>query len=155
MIHPGVDEILASVIDAVENDIAPAAGGDEYAASLCRTVAQMLRSVRVRVRDETASLAEDNAELRALLAGLPRRPGVPDEVLREVAAAVGRRPEPRYPALAELQEDAVRLRSALVSVIDALPDAADPVRVAARDYLGRQLVRERAWQRDAFTGPRR
>lgn len=152
MIYPSVDDVLASVIDAVEREIAPSVG-DDYAASLCRTVAQMLRSVRVRVREEIASLAEDNAELRALLASSADR--LPDDVRGVVLDAVNRAPEPRYPALADLQDDAVRLRSALVSVINAVPDAADPVREAVRGYLRRQLEREQVWQQDAFTGPRR
>ncbi|GLZ15949.1 hypothetical protein Acsp04_61840 [Actinomadura sp. NBRC 104425] len=152
MIHPGVQQILASVIDAVEREIAPAVE-DEYAASLCRTVAQMLRAVRVRVDAEPRALAEDNAELRGLLAGWGD--DLPRHVRHQVAEAVAREPEPRYPALPELQEDALRLRAALVSVIDAVPQEDHPVRVAARRYLRRQLEREQAWQQDAFTGPRR
>lgn len=152
MIHPGVPQILASVIDAVERDIAPAVQ-DEYAASLCRTVAQLLRAVRVRVEAEPRALVEDNAELRRLLADW--RDELPDHVRPQVAEAVAREPQPCYPALAELQEDALRLRAALVSVIEAVPQQDHPVRVAARCYLRHQLERERAWQQDAFTGPRR
>jgi hypothetical protein len=152
VIAPDADAILAAVIGAVEDEIAPAVT-DEYAASLCRTAAQMLRSVRVRVRVEQAALAEDNAELRALLAAIDLP--LPVAVRDAVAAAVRQEPPAELPPLDALRGDALRLRSALAAVIDATPDDAAPVRWAARTYLEHQLERERAWQQDAFTGPRR
>ena len=44
---------------------------DEYAASLCLTVGQLLRSVRVRVAHEGEALFDDNASSRALLDRAP------------------------------------------------------------------------------------
>jgi hypothetical protein len=107
MSAPSIDEVLASVVRTLEEDIAPAA--DEHAASRSRTCAQMLRQVRARLREEPAAEAEELADLRALLASL-----VADE-----------------------------------------PDETSPVRVAARGYVARQLERRLAWERDAYTGPRR
>lgn len=152
MIEPTSDDLLGAVVDAVEREIAPACADDDYAASLCRTVAQMLRSVRVRIRVEQAALDEDNAELRVLLAG---QDGLPTEVAEQVRRAVAAEPAATHAPLCELQSDAQRLRAALAAVIDALPDEDHPTRSAARDYLARQLGREREWQQDAFTGPRR
>jgi hypothetical protein len=152
VITPDVDTLLDAVVTAVERDIAPAVA-DEYAARLCRTVARLLRAARVRVAREQATLAQDNAELRSLLAGARDR--LPDEVRAAVDRAVGVEPAPRYPALEELQADAIRLRQALVTVIGVVPDDGDPVRRAARQYIAHQLDREGAWQQDAFTGPRR
>lgn len=152
MIHPTSDDILGAIVDAVEGTIAPACAGDDYASSLCRTVAQMLRSVRVRAAAEQAALSQDNAELRALLAGQRE---LPDEVTDLVRAAVEALPEPVYPPLPELQADALRLRRALAAVIDAVPDEDHPVHKTAREHLARRLEREREWQQDAYTGPRR
>jgi hypothetical protein len=153
VIQPDADVVLASVIAAVENDIAPEVS-DEYAASLCRTVAQMLRSVRARVRLEQVALAEDNRELRQLLRSAAGR-ALPGSVRGDVDAAVEQEPPLEYPAVAALQADAFRLRHALARVIEAVPEEDDALRVASRDYLRHQLERERTWQQDAFTGPRR
>lgn len=149
MIKPGTDEILDSVIAAIEGEIAPAVT-DEYAASLCRTVAQMLRHVRVRWTNEGPALVADNAELRALLQELATGPE-----LREVVGELPAVPEPVLPTRDDLVSEAEALRAALVAVIEAVPHEADPVRVACRDYLGAQLRRQLPWQQDAYTGPRR
>jgi septal ring factor EnvC (AmiA/AmiB activator) len=150
MIHPGVGEALESIVAAVENDIAPKVE-DEYAASMCRTVAQMLRSVRVRIAEEPAALAADNAELRELLAAHADRS--PDR--ERLDTAVRTSAERRRPTLDELYADAEALRSALSALIEAVPDSTDPARKAAREYLRHSLDRERPWMVDAFTGPRR
>jgi hypothetical protein len=141
VIGPTTDDVLGAVVDAVEREIAPACAEDPYAVSLCRTVSQMLRSVRIRVRAEPAALVADNAELRALLAGVPV----------QVAPA----PEPTLPPLDALQEEARELRAALAAAIAAQPDEGHPVRKQAREYLARHLEREAEWQQDAYTGPRR
>jgi hypothetical protein len=64
-------------------------------------------------------------------------------------------PEPRYPGLPDLREDALRLREALAAVIGEIDVADNPVRVAGRGYLERNLAREAQWQQDAYIGPRR
>lgn len=149
MIEPGSDEILASVIAAVENEIAPEVS-DEYAASLCRTVAQMLRHVRARQGQEMPALAADNAELRGLLVELQDDPR-----LQSAVAGLPDAPAPELPSPAKLKEEAFALRAALVAVIEQIPDEGDPVRERCRTYLGSQLRRQLPWQQDAYTGPRR
>jgi hypothetical protein len=152
MIHPSVDDALAAIIAAVEEQIAPHVQ-DEYAASLCRTVGQMLRSVQARLKEEPAALAADNADLREVLsANLDRLPG---DIRAQVSAALDARSARAAASLDELTAEALALRGALVRVIGAVTDSGDPVRKAARDYLRRQLERERPWMRDAFNGPRR
>ncbi|MDI9953291.1 hypothetical protein [Rhodococcus sp. IEGM 1305] len=152
MIYPGVDEALRAIIHTVEDEIAPHVE-DDLAQSRCRTVAQMLRSVQVRVREETQALAADNTDLRELFAEWSGT--LPADVAPQVAAALADPAPAVYPSLTDLQADAVRLREALVHVIEAVPDSGDPIRKTARNYLRRQLGREKAWMQDAFTGPRR
>ena len=154
MIYPTTDVVLASIIDAVETDIAPHVH-DEYAASVCKTVAQMLRSVRVRASEEIPALHAGNDELRRILATALDRSDQPADVRASLTAALDQTPAPRHPDLAELQGDAIRLRAALTAVIDAIPDESHPTRQAAREYVRHQLEREQRWQQDAFTGPRR
>ncbi|WP_220187740.1 hypothetical protein [Pseudonocardia pini] len=148
--HPGVDEALESIVAAVEQDIAPHVE-NEYAASMCRTVAQMLRSVRVRVAEELPTLVADNAELRELLTAHADR--LADRSALD--AAVRASAERTAPSLEELYADAEALRAALTTLIEAVPDSTDPTRKAAREYLRHSLDRERPWMVDAFTGPRR
>jgi hypothetical protein len=152
MMYPGVDEALDAIVETVENEIAPHVQ-DELAASLCRTVAQMLRSVRVRVEHEPAALLADNQTLRGLLTEWLDE--LPDESRTTAAAAIAKSPAPVYPSLADLKADATRLRSALVDGIQTVEDADHGFRMGVREYLTQQLGHEKAWMQDAFTGPRR
>ena len=153
MILPDVDDELACLIDTIEAVITPHVD-DDYAASLCLTVAQVLRSVRARVAHEGQALHDDNAELRELLERLRADAGAAtvdqiDAALAQASATGG------YVAVTELQREAMVLRQALVACIEALPDRDAPARAAIRRYLTHQLVRQRPWLVDAFTGPRR
>jgi hypothetical protein len=150
MIRPTVDDVLRSVIAAIEDEIAPTT--DEYTASLCRTSAQMLRHVAARLREETPALVADAEDLRAVLSGVA--PAVP-ELEPAIREAVDSLPAPRYPSIDELQHYCLHLRGLLVEVIESSPDAQGAPRAAARAYLARQLQRELPWQQDAYTGPRR
>jgi hypothetical protein len=150
MIHPTIDDALTAIIHAVERDIAPHVT-DDYAASVTRTVVQMLRSVQVRASQEPELLAADNRELRALLTDLLER--LPEAVRADVGAAVDN--PPGIASMADLSADALRLRAALTRVINAVPEATDPTREAVRTYLRHHLDREKVWMQDAFTGPRR
>jgi hypothetical protein len=150
MIRPTVDDILRSVIATIEDEISPSA--DEYAASLCRTSAQMLRHVAARLQAEVPALVADTDDLRRVLAGLARDVPSLEPTISEAIAA---KPLPKFPALSDLQADAVRLRGLLVDVIDESPEVASPARAAARAYARRYLERELPWQQDAYTGPRR
>ena len=150
MITPGAQEILASVVAAVEREIAPVVAHYEYAASLCRTVAQMLRHVSVRVEQEVPALTADNAELRALLEAFADQ-----DRLATVVGALPPAPVARFATRDDLVEEATALRHRLVAVIEATPDEQSPVRQACQGYLGNQLRRQLPWQQDAYTGPRR
>lgn len=151
MIEPDVDTVLAAVVGAIETEIAPQA--DEYAASVCRTAAQMLQQVRARLREEEPALTAGNAELRALLLEIDPA-DLPHEVAATVDAAVQAVPRPSTPGLTELRADARRLRAALVRVVESAPED-HPARKAGRAHIAEQLRREVAWQQDAYTGPRR
>jgi hypothetical protein len=152
VIRPNADDVLASVIDTFDRYIAPEVR-DEYAASLCLTVSQLLRSVRVRVAEEGQALHDDNEELRRLLVGL--RDDMSPPVRTQVDEVLGAPTPEAYVPVARLQADAVSLRGVLVACIDDLPDRVHPGRQAIRTYLAHQLERQQPWLVDAFTGRRR
>jgi hypothetical protein len=152
MIYPGVDEALDAIIQTVEEEIAPHVQ-DDLASSLCRTVAQMLRSVRVRITHEPAALSVDNAALRDLLATWA--PELPAGAATAANMAAAQAPPPMYASMPDLAADALRLRAALVVAIEAVPETDHAFRKAARAYLTQQLSHEKVWLQDAFTGPRR
>ena len=130
---------------------------DDYAASLCLTVGQVLRSVRARVAHEGRALHDDNSELRELLGRL--RSEVDATTAERVEAALAEAASipsgGGYVAVADLQQQAMVLREALVACVAAIPDRHAPARAAVRTYLTHQLERQRPWLVDAFTGPRR
>jgi hypothetical protein len=152
MILPDTDDVLASIIDTFDRYIAPKVV-DDYAASLCLTVSQLLRSLRARIEHEAAALYEDNAELRMLLVLLAG--DVPGDVRTGVEDALAASNTDEYPSVHLLQDHALRLREALVACIDSLPDREHPARHAIRLYLRNQLQRQQPWLVDAFDGPRR
>jgi len=152
---PDVDDELACVIATIEAEITPHVA-DDYAASLCLTVAQVLRSVRARVAREGQALHEDNAELRELLGRL--RTDVDAATTGRIDAALAATALTAtggYVPVGELQQQAIVLREALVRCIGALPDRSSTGRAAIRSYLMHQLERQRPWLVDAFSGPRR
>lgn len=155
MIEPTVDQIIGAVVATLERDIAPNVTTDDdgYTASLCRTVGQMLKSVRSRLEHEEAMLADDNAELRTLLAEWA--PALPPEPRQRVEQALAARDVTARATVTRLQAEAKRLRAALVTLIEAIADESHPARVTGREYLRHQLERERPWMVDAFDGPRR
>lgn len=152
MIYPTTDDVLAALIDTFDRYIVPEVH-DEYAASLCLTVSQMLRSVRVRVAKEAGAIHEDNQDLRELLTRL--RPSVSGSIGGLVDSAVAVPASPGCPALDDLQAEALVLREALSQCIEALPDRDGEQRRAVRGYLQRHLERQMPWTVTAFTGPRR
>jgi hypothetical protein len=156
VIRPNADDVLATVIETFDHEIAPHVH-DEYAASLCLTVSQLLRSVRARVAHEGTALSEDNRELRELLFSL--RGDVPARVAHHIDLALDLAPADQpvdgYRSVVQLQAEAVVLRAALVEVIEAVPEGDQPTHGSIRSYLRRQLERQRPWLVDAFTGPRR
>ena len=152
MIYPDTDDVLSSIIETFDRYIVPQVH-DEYAASLCLTVSQLLRSVRVRVEQEGDALYADNAELTSLLGLL--RSEVPAREALVVDAACQPAGADGYRSVRRLRQEATRLREALVACIEAIPDRDHPGRVAVRGYLQQQLQRQQPWLVDAFTGPRR
>ena len=151
MIDPGNDTVIAAVIAAIEDEIAPDCG--EHAASLCRTAAQMLRQVRTRLREEVPALVAGNTELRCLLRSV-QTATLPAETAATVAAVLADEPVAVYPDVAQLRAEASKLRGALAAIIAIKPED-HPIRAAARGYIATQLRRELRWQQDAYTGPRR
>lgn len=151
MMYPTADESLAAIIDTFERDIVPLID-EEYGSSLCLTIGQMLRSVRVRVALEGPVLDEDNHDLRALLTEL--RGEVPASLATAIDATIGL-PADGYRPLEELQAEAAELRGVLEACIDAIPDRTSDTRAKIREYLTRHLERQQPWLIDAFTGPRR
>ena len=151
MMFPTADDALAAIIETFERDIVPLVD-DDYGSSLCLTVGQMLRSVRVRVALEGQVLDEDNRDLRTLLAEL--RGAVPPSLAGTIDATIAA-PTARHRPLDELQDEAVELRWVLEACIEAIPDRSSDTRVRIREYLTRHLERQRPWLIDAFTGPRR
>ncbi|WP_216892267.1 hypothetical protein [Nocardia alni] len=137
---PDPHTLIAAVIGALEHEIEPAVA-DEYAASLCRTAAQMLRQLDVRLRDELPALVRESADLR--------------DVLRELGEQVPDSPAPRWPAIDEARADVTALEARLAELVAAELDENSPVRVAARAFVTRQLRGRLSWERDAYTGPRR
>ena len=152
--RPGPHHTLDAVIATFEEHIMPEVA-DEYLRSLGLTIGQMLRSVRVRILREPEALYEDNADLRDVLEGV--LPSLDEATAQGVRSALdgSEIADGVYPSLERLMAEADQLRSALVAVIEANPDADHPARVAARDYLRRQLERQEPWLVDAWTGPRR
>ena len=152
--RPASHHVLDSVIATFDSFIVPELD-DEYAQSLGKTIGQLLRSVRERILHEPEALFEDNADLEATLAAM--RGDLSDEVRAMVDAALDEAviAPGVYPSTERLMVRADALRAGLVAVIEATADGDDPSRVAAREYLRRQLDRQAPWLIDAWTGPRR
>jgi hypothetical protein len=137
---PDPHTLIAAVVGALEHDIEPAVG-DDYAASLCRTAAQMLRQLDVRLCEEPPVLVREAADLRA--------------VLVELGHEVGEPPTPRWPDIDSARADVAGLERQLAEAVAADLDEDSPVRAAARGYVERHLRGRLSWERDAYTGPRR
>jgi hypothetical protein len=135
---PGI--VLQSVIATIEQEIEPATG-NEHAASLCRTAAQMLRQVAARLDAELPVLLDDAADLGHLLT--------------ELGLQVEDPPAARWPDITAARAHVDTLEQRLAELVAAEPDANAPPRVAAREFVSRRLHRRLPWERDAFTGPRR
>ncbi|WP_051071293.1 hypothetical protein [Ilumatobacter coccineus] len=153
--HPTTDEVLGSILWTFENQITPAID-DDFAVSAARTVTNLLRHVRARVQLEGKGLAEDNAELRAVLGAVQIHPEVGP--LMEVAAVLDAppvAPEP-WPSVEALVDEAERLRLALDAVVRSGVVGSDASLAARVDgYMARHLGREAQWAVDPFIGDRR
>jgi muconolactone delta-isomerase len=144
----GSDDILWSAISTVEEKLLPAIE-DNLARSLCFTLANMLRFVRVRLEHEGADLTQSIAEARGLLARVstPDAQGALQRVFREPGA---------YPTLSSLYEEIDGLHQALDIVLaDLKQDGGSKLRSDILTHLRAHHERIDGWCQSAFTGLRR
>jgi hypothetical protein len=155
-----VHDVLASVLATLEDEITPAVT-DDYAASLCKTSAALLRHCISRVELEGAFLDGNNRTLR--------------EILIELAAVFGDHPasqtvhaalsgngghdgdgRPRNVDAAELLHEADRLHDALAAGLEALAEtdsaAAAAIHSKIRGYLAQHLAAQAPWLVEPFVG---
>lgn len=136
MLRPTSDEVFANVIASVDDIIKPAVT-DPYAASIVLTASNLIRHLRARTAQEPEALWEDNRDLRSLLADIGvEAPSAPDPAL--------------FPTLVRLIDEAVVLRTTLDDYVQQHPGDE-----RVRDYLARQLERQRPWMIEAWEGARR
>jgi hypothetical protein len=164
--RPTADEVMETVLWTFKEHILPNVA-EGLPSSLAITTLNLLRHVQLRLRLEAKALWEDNAELRVLLAAVagygeatPDLNDLAETIRRETAAAT----LTGFPDLAEVSQEAERLRWTLTRVIARLHEARDahgeePASLALRDgvrtYLNHQLSREATWIEPAFVGARR
>ncbi len=162
--RPSAREIIEGIAWALDKRVAPHAT-EPWAASSLRSIRGLLQHLAERVEIEGPLLAEDNADLRGVLAGALDRLGENGAawaaLAPEVRAILDRawRDPAAYPTVASLTEENEAL-SALVEWLihalhaDGLDDLARAATIAAvREYLARQAERERPLYVPAFTGP--
>lgn len=143
------DDILWSAIATVEQQLIPAMA-EPLPRSLCFTLANMLRFVRVRLESEGQDLTNSIVEVRALLAR---------SALPEALAALEReyRPAGTYPTLASLREELNALHRAIDMLLAKLRATRedDGLREDVLDHLRADHQRVGGWVQAAFTGLRR
>ena len=142
----GIDEVLGSVLWSLENEIAPTVT-DQYAVSVCKTSAALLRSCIVRVEHEGAFLSAQLREVQAILAEA-------HDVLGK--SALHSRDVETTRSLPALTAELNRHNAELATVLDELRETADPrvsaLREAIRRYLAAQLAGQRPWMVEPFAG---
>lgn len=120
MIEPSNRNLLVAVADALRTRIMPICAADAWASSELRSIDTVLAIVTARLEHEDDVVAEDNAELRPLLAGL-RAAGVPVPTLMDE----------HDPRAANLE-----MRTALEATLQVLHDGTHPDELASvRRYL--------------------
>jgi hypothetical protein len=164
--RPTAIEVMDAVIATFDEQIAPNVSG-ELAQSLSLTMSNLLRNVRLRMELEAPALAEDNADLFAVLqqveAYARTRADMQPLLGGRFQEAIAQ--PPRAEAfLQNVTAEAEALRWALSDAIERLQavrsargDEPDykALRENIRTYLERSLGREAPWIEKAFTGPRR
>lgn len=149
-------DVLNSVLWSLQNEIAPAVT-DEYAASICKTAAALLRSCLVRLESEGPFLVEDIANARAVLAQ-----GAAALYDDKLCASLSDDTEAvAYVSAASLGTESDTLTGALTEMMQALRVAAESApedaqiaaaRAAADAYLGERLTRQAPWLLEPFSG---
>lgn len=165
MLRPTPEEVLTSISYTFDNLIRPDLS-DGLARSYSLTVSNMLRQLMLTMKHEEKAVAEDDVELRAVLAeasALLASLSVTDPVAPEIDAALAeayRGPEPAHWA----RENWRTLRALLERTITHLQSLRGDhggneryraVRQAIRDYLDGSLDREKILIDGAFTLARR
>ena len=162
--RPSAREIIEGIAWTLDNRVAPHAT-EPWAASSLRSIRGLLQHLAERVEVEGPLLADDNADLRAVLAGALGRLGGNGAAWQTLApgirAALERvwRDPAAYPTVASLSEENGALSALVERLIhalhaDGLDDLARAATMAAvREYLARQAERERPLFLPAFTGP--
>ena len=130
---PSSREIIESIRHGLSAQVVPTVN-DKVGLSVLRSIDTLLAHLAVRVEDEQAILAADNADLRALLGA----PGASDEA---------------GPTVAELASRNAALRGQLDAELAAVIDRHDTARLAELDaYFTRRLARENPLVFPAFAG---
>ena len=138
--RPSSKEIIRGISWVLDKRVAPHAT-EAWAASSLRSISGLLKHLAVRVELEGPLLAEDNADLRALLAdALPRLAGdTPGALNDEVTATLERqwREPEAYPTIASLEEENEALNAhleRLIHVVNAREEADLFLEIVATDY---------------------
>jgi hypothetical protein len=162
--RPSSKSIIDGISWVLDKRVAPHAT-EAWAASSLRSISGLLKHLSVRVELEGPLLAEDNADLRAVLSDATTRldGGSLRALKSEVAATLERewRNPGAYPTVASLEEENEALNEHVERLIHVLHDDAAPIDAQERaelkseiaDYLKRQRERERPLYVPAFTGP--
>ena len=143
--RPTALELIGYLDEAYTERIMPALT-DPYVRNRANILSQIIGALHQRWTFEGPMLLADNADLRALLAGV--RDALPDvDVDGPLQRADAEEPTPgEYPTIAKLTAVNNALREGLVAVIGALPpqvgDDLRPVEEHLHAYLRRQLDRE-------------
>ena len=162
--RPSSKSIIDGISWVLDNRVAPHAT-EAWAASSLRSISGLLKHLSVRVELEGPLLAEDNADLRALLSDAMTHldGGLLRALKKDITATLERewRAPEAYPTVASLEDENEALNDHVERLIHVLHDDAAPIDAQARakleaevtDYLKRQRERERPLYVPAFTGP--
>lgn len=168
MIHPNVEEILATIQASLNRDIIPALS-DIDAISSAATIEHLLRYLAVRIDKEGEMLAKDIHRLERLLEKASEwfdETGIaPDARIKQVAELNGLN-DGIYNSVRDLGERVLALRHALALVQQHMKGAIEPadqtpvffaLREDIRVYIAQQLQDEAELIEPAFfgRGPRR
>ena len=172
VMKPTTADIIDSIIWSLDTYVAPEVQAP-FASSVLLTVGNLLRHVKLRAQQEVGLLAEDNADLVAVLAGcvksLAADPALGESLqssLSVVSTTLEQQPgeASSSDSVEHLSDVSDVLRQVLDDLIRALGAVAPALqshehyvetRQRIRDYLARQLKREGSLITPAFTGGRR
>lgn len=168
--RPRADEVMDSIIWTFDQHVLPAVEG-ALPKSLALTMSNLLRHVRIRMEQEAPALLADNADLREVLGSIAsfierQSPGPQSlaALSESLTHASLTRDSADYQSLNVISAQAQQLRGVLDDALRALQEAREALgdtaeyqalRSQIREYLARQLERESAWIKDAFTNARR